>query len=108
MDRIKLELKGARLCRLEIRRTADPKASALARRLAAIFESCGYHTRMLLDPDQTTEGVHLKSHPENAESALSIQSAFHGAGIDCLLSIDPLLSADVVSLQIGAHALAGT
>src|SRR5205823_12828042 len=106
VDRIRAGLKGTRGCRVEIRRTDHLDAAALAKKLCGIFDSCGYPTRVLPDPDAHREGVHLKSHPKHAASALAIQSAFHSADIDCLLSIEDNLPPDAVILHIGANALA--
>jgi hypothetical protein len=108
VDRIRTALKGTRACRVEIRTARDESAKSFAHRLARIFDSCAYHTRIIDDPDSGREGVHLKTHPKNAASALAIQSAFHGASIDCLLSVDNKLLPDVVVLHVGANAMSHT
>lgn len=97
MDRIRKELSGTVGCRVEIR---TPKvAQAAAVRLGQIFKSCGYPTQIVPE-ESDREGVHIECSCEHAESALSIQSAFQGAGYEVTLSMHEDAPRSLVVIQL--------
>jgi hypothetical protein len=73
-------------CRVEIRAPDTPQARAAAKRLTRVFESCGYISEIFTATD-ASRGIRLETVTKNAEAALAIQTAFHDAGIEILLTV---------------------
>jgi hypothetical protein len=106
VDSIRKALRGTGGCAVEIRVPTDTEARAVAKRLHRIFDSCGYATAIIAEPesDSPPEGVQLLCSPENAQSGLAIQSAFQSAGIDVLLTVHQKARNKVV-VQLGRGPL---
>ena len=101
MDRLETALKGTRGGRVHIRMGSEGKPAEVAGRLARIFSSCGYATRVVIDPDGVGQGLQLRARIENAAQALVIQSAFKSAGMDVVLSIASEAPGREVILYVG-------
>ena len=88
---------------MEIRIPDTVKARAAAKRLQRIFESCSFLTETVLVPTAGDEGIRLESCNANAAVALALQSAFHEASIEILLTIDDRALHNTVTLQLGPN-----
>ena len=86
VDPLRKALKGMPACRVEIRAPDTAQARAAAKRLTRVFESCGYLTETFPATDGA-KGIRLETVTKNAEAALAIQTAFHDAGIEILLTV---------------------
>jgi len=88
-------------CSMEIRAGEGPLALRDAQRLQKVLGAAGFAAEIVIRPVRPTDGLLIETSHATAESALALQSAFLGAGIEAELLVHEKAQPKTVVLHLG-------